>query len=272
MSRPSFSNWFNTEYSKGDRLAEEVFWNLTNGVNFDLPPINWNDLKVPDELLKIIQSPPKIITIEDLTERKPGGNGAFDAIMESFSNHLKQELEQGRMSGAEYNNAYVQSMGVAIQQGLQFVLNQEQIKWSAINAQLAAIKTLVDIAIAKANLVASQMQANTARAEYAVTKSKLSTEMESSKKIREEMEATRGQTSEDRTDSNKIEGLIGKQKELYSTQIESFIRNNELKLAKMYVDGYTINKTVDEGVLPPASFQNNEVDAVLRSVKSNVGL
>ena len=108
IQKPTFENWFKIEGYEGDKTASELEYNLTQGLSFSLPNIDWDDeaFKIPKDLLSAIQTKPKPITIDDLTSRQFGGKGVFDAIMESLYNHLNKEYELGRITGAGYSQAW----------------------------------------------------------------------------------------------------------------------------------------------------------------------
>jgi hypothetical protein len=95
---------------------------------------------------------------------------------------------------------------------------------------------------------------------------------EQSKLTSEQKEAERAKTLNQRTGFQQVEGLIGKQKELYTQQIDSFIKDAEHKTAKMYLDGWITQKTLDEGLLAPTQLTNNNIDAVLAGVRRSNGL
>ena len=90
--------------------------------------------------------------------------------------------------------------------------------------------------------------------------------------LKEQTETQRAQTADNRSDGATVVGYVGKQKDLYSQQIDSFKRDAEIKAAKLMSDGWMTQKTIDEAALTPASFQQNMVDAVLQRVKTNNGL
>lgn len=90
--------------------------------------------------------------------------------------------------------------------------------------------------------------------------------------LKEQTETQRAQTADNRSDGAAVVGYVGKQKDLYSQQIDSFKRDAEIKAAKLVSDGWMTQKTIDEAALTPASFQQNMVDAVLQRVKTNNGL
>ena len=90
--------------------------------------------------------------------------------------------------------------------------------------------------------------------------------------LKEQTETQRAQTADNRSDGAAVVGYVGKQKDLYSQQIDSFKRDAEIKAAKLVSDGWMTQKTIDEAALTPSSFQQNMVDAVLQRVKTNNGL
>ena len=85
----------------------------------------------------------------------------------------------------------------------------------------------------------------------------------------EQTEVQRAQTLDTRSDGSTVVGAVGKQKDLYSQQIVSYQRDSELKAAKLFADAWTVQKTVDEGFVAPANFQNPSLDTVLGRIKIN---
>lgn len=90
--------------------------------------------------------------------------------------------------------------------------------------------------------------------------------------LQEQRESERAKTMDTRTDGAVVEGSVGKQKDLYDQQIDSFVKDAQYKTAKMYLDGWITQKTLDEGLLAPTELQNTGVDAVLAGVRSNNSL
>ena len=90
--------------------------------------------------------------------------------------------------------------------------------------------------------------------------------------LREQTETQRAQTTDSRSDGAAVVGYVGKQKDLYSQQIDSYKRDAEIKAAKLVSDGWMTQKTIDEAALTPSSFQQNMVDTVLQVVKQRNGL
>lgn len=91
--------------------------------------------------------------------------------------------------------------------------------------------------------------------------------------LSEQYEVQRAQTLDTRSDNvTSVTGAIGKQKDLYSEQITSYQKDARFKAAKFWVDGWITQKSLDEGLLAPNQFTNNEIDEVLQSLKTNLSL
>lgn len=89
---------------------------------------------------------------------------------------------------------------------------------------------------------------------------------------KEQTEAARAQTMETRTDGSIVKGSVGKQKELYSQQITSYMRSDERSAAKMFSDTWVAMKTIDEGLTAPDCFTNSSIDGVMKTIITNNNL
>lgn len=170
--------------SGADELANTLLDNLTEGVEFEIPTVDLDDViyDLPDETGDLYGDIAKL-TIGDLTSGMVGGDGVFDKILSSLSTHLKGEYAANRISGQEYTKAYIGVTGAALQAAVQFLLQRDQAFLSAALVQRQArvadaevIKARVDIAIAKASLVRATFEAHIAESTYGLTKMKLATE------------------------------------------------------------------------------------------------
>lgn len=91
--------------------------------------------------------------------------------------------------------------------------------------------------------------------------------------VAEQIEGERSKTMDTRTDgSTIIEGSVGKQKDLYDQQIDSFIKDAKQKAAKMWLDGWITQKTLDENLASPNELDVPSVSAVLLSIRNENGL
>ena len=294
-----------------DTEANALLAALTAGETFPIPIVEFSgpEFQFPFDPDGPLYSPLPQVTLADLTTRTVGGAGVFDALMASFSAHLRDEYEKGRIAGNEYTKAYTSLTESAMSQAVAFLLGKDQAFWQAQAAQINALTARVTLETAKVQLAATQLEALNQKANYALTKMKLATEevtycsakynlenmlpaqLEGQQKsnltanytltnmlpqqlnlIKEQTEAQRGQTADVRLDGLPVTGVMGKQKLLYAQQITSYQRDAEVKAAKLFTDAWITQKTMDEGLLPPNGFTNASVDTVLTAIKTNNGL
>lgn len=181
MDKPSFNNWFtdtNSVNSKeSDKLSEKLYYNLNTSNNFGLDKlkVDPNEFNIPQELLDKILNYHISATVDEVTTKDPDGAGAFDVFMSAISKHLEKEFSQGRIVGADYSNAYLAAMQMALQQAVDFVLKKDQVFISTATSQLTAINAAIETIKAKVSLVLAQIQAYTAQTEYANKKLALAT-------------------------------------------------------------------------------------------------
>lgn len=233
MQKPTFTDWFtdtdSTDSKLSDQLSEKLYYNLTKSDNFNLDnlQINPDDFKLPDGLLDKIINYKVSATLEEVTTKDPDGTGAFDTFMTAISKHLEKEFSQGRIVGADYSNAYIAAMQMALQQAVDFVLKKDQVYISTTTAQLAAIDAAIGIIKSKIALITAQIQAYIAQTQYAGEKLKLSnlhetyiTLIAQYNKLCEEVNVQKAQTSGTRTDNATVAGSIGAQIQMINEQIK----------------------------------------------------
>lgn len=222
--------------------ANDIFDTVTAGVEFSIPTIDITgpEYEFPGGLESGLYEEIERPGNSALTTKTVGGNGTFDWIMSSLAAHLHDEYAKGRITGAEYTKAYIAFTEAALSGAIQFLLARETTYWQGLTAQVAAIKGKVDLATAKMQFASTQAQATTLQAQYATAKMQLP--------------------------------VLDKQRDLIMQQITSYQRDAETKAAKLFADGWTVQKTIDEGLIPPTALTNSEINTVLQKIKTNNGL
>lgn len=288
----------------GETVANQLLIALMAGENITIPQVDLSaDIyKIPGGIDSEQYLPVRKLTNEDLTTRVVGGDGTFDALMAGFGAHLKVEYDKGRITGAEYTKAFIALTEGAMANAVQYLLGRDSAFWQAVAAQAAAITARVQLETAKVQYAAMQLEAMIGRANYALTKLKLATEdvtyaqgkyqidnllpqqyatgqyslnimfPQQLALLKEQTEVQRAQTLDQRTDGQTVTGSVGKQKDLYTQQITSYQRNAEVSAAKLFTDAWITQKTIDEGLLPPAGFENASVNTILSKLKTNNNL
>lgn len=88
--------------------------------------------------------------------------------------------------------------------------------------------------------------------------------------LQEQTEVQRAQTMDTRSDGvTTIEGSVGKQKDLYDQQIDSYVKDAQYKVAKMFLDSWITRKTIDEGIPVPDQFGETEIDEIMTILRAN---
>jgi hypothetical protein len=91
--------------------------------------------------------------------------------------------------------------------------------------------------------------------------------------LREQMEARRADTMDTRSDGiTPVTGSIGKQKELQEQQVNSYKRDSEQKVAKMLLDTWTVQKSMDEGLTAPISLRDPNIDSVMDHIRTQLSM
>ena len=273
-----------------DIRANELTTSLTAGEVFDIPAIDLSGAgySLPAAVTTNISALVVKLTNADLTTGVVGGTGTFDVLMKSLSNHLKDEFDKGRITGADYTRAYIAMTEAALGNAVQYLLGKDQSFWAAQRAQIEAYTASVQLETAKVQYAGIRAEALNQKANYALTKIKISNESiafstakynltnmlpKQLALVGEQVEVQRAQTMDTRTDNvTVVKGSVGKQKELYSQQITSYQRDAEVKAAKLFTDAWITQKTIDEGLLAPTGFQNTSVDTILSKLKTVNGL
>jgi hypothetical protein len=366
-------------------VADEILTQLGQG--FTMPTVDINDpaFNLPNITNNPLYASVPKIEVDDLTTRVVDGTGVFDKLMTANKMHLKEQYERGLITGDQYTKAYIELTSLAMQTGLQFLLQKDQNYWNGIlvqaqarKAEVEAVQAAVQLQIAKFQLLVTQSQASQAEAQYVLTLMQVANvdaeyalklrqisladvqerlteeqyetqrgqtldtrsdgtpiegmmgvqrlladeqintaqnqtlltleQMESQRSqttdtrsdgtpmaglvvvqkalaqkqvdiaafqellVQEQAEAQRGQTTDIRLDGLPVTGLLGRQKDLYAQQIDSYQKDAEHKVAKMYLDSWITQKTLDDGLLPPPQLTNAQVDLVMTQARTNVGL
>lgn len=291
--------------------GNSLFQTLTAGVSFEIPQIDVTgpSFQIPGGMDSELYKEVTRIANSELTTTTLDGTGTFDVLMRGFKAHLKEEYNQSRITGAEYTKAYTALVESAMAQSVQFLLGKDASFWQAMSAQIQAITAKLQLETARVRHATAQLEALNQEATFALTKMRLANENmqycigkfnheqmlpaqktgqdianrtavynvdvimpQQHELLVEQTEVQRAQTLDTRSNGITVVGAVGKQKDLYSQQIKSYQRDSELKAAKLFADAWTVQKTVDEGFVAPANFQNPSLDSVLGHIKTNNNL
>lgn len=242
---------------------------------------------------------PKPITLEDLTQAKVEGTGAFDTLMRAMVGHLELEFNKGRLRGADYANVYLNSLTPVLQNSVVFLLQKDEAAGKAALVEAQVRLTEVQILLAEAELareilnkelIAAQVdktkaetvnltqQLNNLLAEECVLKSQF--DINKSQNLQVVAQTTlvnqKVATEKAQTSGVGIEptSVIGKQIKLYEAQSEGFKRDAEQKAAKIMIDSWNVRRTTDVGTVADATNQLSDpnIGRAVTALLGGVGL
>lgn len=286
-----------------DALSEDLYSRLTSDADFAvaLPDLTGSSYQMPSKT-GALYGEVAPLTNDALTTGAVDGEGTFDLVMRSMKAHLQQEFEKGRLTGDQYAKSYIEMTGLALQSSVQFLLGRDNARWQAVlvqsqaqAAQIAVSAAAVQLEIAKTTLATNIAQMKTAKAQHAVTKMQLSgldvdycikkaqkdaavyqvTDILPAQKtlLKEQGEAQRAQTMNTRSDGVTVVGAMGKQKDLYTQQIDAYKKDAEYKAGKMYLDAWITQKSLDgDGIAIPNELKEPTINTVLNKIRLNNGL
>jgi hypothetical protein len=222
---------------------------------------------------------------EDLSEGGVNGSGIFEKLMASLRAHLTLEYDKGRITGDQFTKAYIELTSLAMQTGLQFLMSKELNFWQAMlakeqgkRAEIEAVTAAIALETSKAQLALITQQAKAAEVQVVLTKMQVATQdaaYETAWKqialLLEQIEVQHAQHQDLTTTGAAVTGLIQRQRELLEEQRRAFIRDADAKIAKMYMDSWITQKTIDEGLSPPDQFVNFQVNDVMVWMRERAG-
>lgn len=298
--------------------SKAIFEYLTKSQNWDLPELNLNDINFPPELLEALKNKPETLSDDSLTNTKfdnnvreygkVSGDGTLDKILESLKANLWLEYHNGRITGAEYAQAYVAMTQGALQSAVQFLISKDKAYWDALLAQTQAYSALVDLETKKMQLLNAKFQAYLIRSQFADTvfglaiKDKqygtmvLTDSLNNNKDNREERITskqietmiltdslnTNKDNREERVTSQQIvlntnkdsreERVTSKQIAVMSQQIDSYKRKDERETIKLQTDAWAVTKGIAEDTAVPTPLANPAIITAMTKELNNVGL
>lgn len=100
------------------------------------------------------------ITLEDLTEGKLGGTGAFDVLMKTAGLHCQQEFDKNRIKGQDYAQVYLTAMQYVLQNSVVFTLQKDEAanKANLVLAQVKLAEAQVDLTRVQIELAQKQLE------------------------------------------------------------------------------------------------------------------
>lgn len=211
------------------------------------------------------------IELDDLTNGI-SGDGVFDKLMSTLSEHLLKEFQNGRITGVNYSNVYLGGMTTVMQQSIEFLLRKDlvakQVELTEAQTEQAKAQTdltLKQIEIADTQIAITQKELELKEKEVEIAEQQLEKTKQEVLVLEQQVIKTqsevalldakaiteKGQFSDDVTG-----GILKAQRDLYQAQTVGFTNDHEYKMTKVRADIYSVMLSQDPDALwnnpPPA--------------------
>lgn len=239
------------------------------------------------------------VTMAQLTTAETEGRGDFDELMRAAASHIQAEYEKDRITGKNYSDVYLGVMTQVLQSSVSFLLQK-----GVTHQQIQLLQEQIEgqqkqNLVTEKQLVVMDKQIEQSTAEIALINARILTEAENTKlvtanannavkqgqvldaqiaKLNKEIEVLTEQKWNaqaqrlDTVDGRTVAGSIGKQKELYSAQINGFERDAEQKLTKILLDTWSVSRSTNDAVEVPSQANNSSIDEVIGKARTGIGL
>ena len=242
------------------------------------------------------------ISIDDIVSSDLTGDGAFDKLMSAVELRLEAQYNEGRINGSQYAEVYLGALQGVLQQSIAYILGVQQADKQAellveqtklVTEQILQAqseKSLTDQKIlTEQSQILDTVDGNPVVGTVGAQKAVLSTQealnnqqaakisadilkSNSEKSLLDQKRFTEEAQILDTVNSNLVQGVVGKQKDLYTRQADGFIRDAEVKAAKVFTDIWTIAKSTSPDDLElalPFNVDQNSLNAVLLKLAQN---
>nr|DAN41872.1 MAG TPA: hypothetical protein [Caudoviricetes sp.] len=180
---------------------------------------------------------PERINVRDLTEQSLSGQGVLDVLLSTMRLHLDREYKEGRITGKEYSEAFIQAYTVTLEQAIQFLLQKEKQAYEIDLLEAQAEKLRKEIKLLDLDILIKAMQLEMAKIELEMKKIELLIKLGELELARAQLALLKWkiQTERAQTDPTPIRpgSVIGKQNEVLDAQIQGYKRDAEQKAAQI---------------------------------------
>lgn len=160
-----------------ETVAGSLETSLLAGKDFSVPDIDFDSAEYafPSKEDNPLYGEISELSEKDLTTRVVNGRGVYDGLMAATDAHLMKEFQAGRITGANYAQAYVQSAMTAMSQAVSYLLGRDAAYWQAHMIRMQARRAEIEVVTAKLTLQQTKYQAALARGQAEVMASEVAT-------------------------------------------------------------------------------------------------
>ncbi len=168
--------------TEADNRAKDLLESLLDGADFSVENVDLasSEFEIPSVTGNAEYEEIEKLEEADITTRQVGGPGLFDGLMESMGAHLEKEYDAGRITGNDYTQAYIAMVTAALGNASQYLLQKDTVYWQnrlvqkqAQAAEATVVQSRMQVEIARAQISAARMEANSAATTFAQKKMQL---------------------------------------------------------------------------------------------------
>ena len=178
-----------------------------------------------------------MLDVKSLTTGEKEGYGLFEELMRAANSHIQAEHEAGRISGTNYATVYLGMMQTAMQTAMQYAL-----QYPTVNKQIELMNWQISQAEKQDKLLEYDRMAKhiaNETAKYNLCKilpEQLTKAITENLVLRYRADQEYAQTHDRLPDGSEVGGAVGKDIYLKDTQAQSFVKNTEIQVGKLYSD------------------------------------
>lgn len=230
------------------------------------------------------------ISVDQITNSS--GTGILDLLLDTVTKNLDASYQNKRITGKEYAEIYLGALPTMISQSIGYVTTVEQTnaQVALLQGQLAQVQAqtqLVNVQkdqalveVQKANIEKDLLSKQLLKADkdlliadkqIDVLTDQLAKSLVERALLQARVDTEKAQIL-DVVNGQPVAGIVGKQKELYGTQINGFKRDAEQKVLKALSDVWAIQKSTDPDQVSVigTGMHNANINAVMNKVLSGI--
>ena len=177
------------------------------------------------------------INVSDLTEQSLNGQGVLDVLLSTMRLHLDREYQEGRITGKEYSEVYIQSYVATLNASIEFLFQREKQVYELDLLKAQADKLKEELRLLSLDFLLKAMQLEIMKVELEMKKIEMLIKLGELELARAQLALLKWkiQTERAQTDPTPIRqgSVIGKQNEVLDAQIQGYKRDAEQKVLQI---------------------------------------
>lgn len=179
------------------------------------------------------------VLITDIVNSDKNNPGIFDLLMAAMEDRLQSQFKSGRITGPEYATVYLGATTTILQQAIQFALTKDEAYQRSLLVAQQILQSVAETELTNKKILQSIAETDNLEEQLKlITKNIARTEADIAL-VNQKKTTELGQTT------IVTDGLIGKQQQLYTAQINGFAHDTAVKSTKVVADIWSVQKSTD---------------------------